>query len=105
MTISDSMYGAAKRYVTRERVEAMLDYEVRCSDVIRAQQPRACSAHCRRSMNTVTDSLTVSPAFSLQHSFKLGFNSHHKAHMLQQVSCPALHDSFCDALCSFFSAS
>ena len=30
MTISDSMYGAAKRYVTRERVEAMLDYEVRC---------------------------------------------------------------------------
>lgn len=31
------MYGAAKRYVTRERVEAMLDYEVRCSYMIRAQ--------------------------------------------------------------------
>ena len=27
MTISDTQYGAAKRYVTRERVESMLEYE------------------------------------------------------------------------------
>ncbi|GMH43715.1 hypothetical protein BSKO_11637 [Bryopsis sp. KO-2023] len=32
MTISDSMYGACARYVTRERVESMLDYEyLQCS--------------------------------------------------------------------------
>lgn len=106
MTISDSMYGAAKRYVTRERVEAMLDYEVRCTYITRAQQPRASSARWRRSMNTVMALVIVSPALSLQHGFKTGFNSHQKAsHARQQVSCPALHDSSCDALCSFFSAS
>lgn len=32
MTISDSMYGACERYVTRERLKAMLDYEyLQCS--------------------------------------------------------------------------
>ena len=39
MTISDSMYGAAKRYVTRERVEAMLDYEVRRMHSVRNDCP------------------------------------------------------------------
>ncbi|KAK9837499.1 hypothetical protein WJX81_007020 [Elliptochloris bilobata] len=39
MTISDSMYGAAKRYVTRERVEAMLDYEfLQCNLTLRTQR-------------------------------------------------------------------
>ena len=27
MTISDTMYGRAERYVTKDRVEAMLEYE------------------------------------------------------------------------------
>ncbi|CAD7696943.1 unnamed protein product [Ostreobium quekettii] len=32
MTVSDSMYGACERYVTKERLEAMLDYEyLQCS--------------------------------------------------------------------------
>ncbi|KAK9917589.1 hypothetical protein WJX75_006149 [Coccomyxa subellipsoidea] len=39
MTISDSMYGAARRYVTRERVEAMLDYEfLQCKLTLRNQR-------------------------------------------------------------------
>ncbi|CAL8463537.1 g3071 [Coccomyxa elongata] len=39
MTISDSMYGAARRYVTRERVEAMLDYEfLQCKLTLRKQR-------------------------------------------------------------------
>ena len=38
MTISDTMYGAAARYVTRERVEAMLEYEyLSCSLNLRKQ--------------------------------------------------------------------
>jgi hypothetical protein len=39
MTISDTMYGAAARYVTRERVEAMLEYEyLSCSLNLRKQR-------------------------------------------------------------------
>ncbi|CAD7697368.1 unnamed protein product [Ostreobium quekettii] len=36
MTVSDSMYGACARYVTKERLEAMLDYEyLQCSLTLR----------------------------------------------------------------------
>ena len=39
MLISDTMYGAAARYVTRERVEAMLEYEyLSCSLNLRKQR-------------------------------------------------------------------
>ena len=39
MAVSDSMYGAANRYVTRERVEAMLDYEyLQCILTLRKQR-------------------------------------------------------------------
>ncbi|KAK9811197.1 hypothetical protein WJX73_009463 [Symbiochloris irregularis] len=39
MTISDSMYGASERYVTRERVAAMLDYEyLQCDLTLRKQR-------------------------------------------------------------------
>ncbi|CAL5223766.1 g6330 [Coccomyxa viridis] len=44
MTISDSMYGAAKRYVTRERVEAMLDYEfLQCKLTLRKERGHNCN--------------------------------------------------------------
>ena len=61
MSVSDAIYGTAERYVSRKRLQAMLDLEIAFPLLKRSTRPAATNALSSLSANTVTTKHIAKP--------------------------------------------